>query len=282
MALHHHCGVESQPLRVAHENGCRLFALMDPIKGMEKMNNVEAFGNDLRDCDLSDTVLFSAPVTMVPSTMTAFPKGFFRNSFNKLIEQLGPLKVPDGQPLIDAYMFMMPIPAIGMVLGSTSPSHNRSYLSPPSPRQPDKKPMLDLASISELWEEMEQLVDEGLVRTLGTSNFTVHQMDALIANARIRPSFVSIENHPLNQMMEYKEYCQKNKLAVISAIPLATGTEWGVGGWGGLRVPRPTSAHHHHFRRDPRLKGVDPSHFDSASSLSALAHQPGLLGHTGC
>lgn len=37
------------------------------------------------------------------------------------------------------------------------------------------------------WKEMEKLVDLGLVKSIGVSNFNSKQMDRLLSNCRIKP-----------------------------------------------------------------------------------------------
>lgn len=43
---------------------------------------------------------------------------------------------------------------------------------------------------------MEQLVDDGLVRHLGVSNFSVKQVEKLLETARIKPVANQVELHP--------------------------------------------------------------------------------------
>lgn len=54
--------------------------------------------------------------------------------------------------------------------------------------------------IRETWAEMEKLVDEGLVKRIGVSNFSVQSLLDLLTYARIKPVINQIEVHPyLNQ-----------------------------------------------------------------------------------
>ena len=46
------------------------------------------------------------------------------------------------------------------------------------------------------WSQMEELVDRGLVRHIGTSNMTIPKLEPLLAAARIRPSVNQTELHP--------------------------------------------------------------------------------------
>ena len=46
-------------------------------------------------------------------------------------------------------------------------------------------PLHDVFPYGELWAEMEALVDEGLVRSIGISNHTTHQIDALLSSPKV-------------------------------------------------------------------------------------------------
>lgn len=52
------------------------------------------------------------------------------------------------------------------------------------------------ASIQTTWEEMEKLVDQGLAKNIGISNFQGALVMDLLRYARIRPSVLQIEHHP--------------------------------------------------------------------------------------
>ena len=85
---------------------------------------------------------------------------------------------------------------------------------------PGKVPLVDAFTISDTWAEMEALVDEGLVRTLGVSNCTQQQLDALIAHARYRPAVVMQERHIQNHMEEFLAFTDARKLSFIACVPL--------------------------------------------------------------
>lgn len=60
----------------------------------------------------------------------------------------------------------------------------------------DKKLVLSRAPMHETWKELEKIVDAGLIRNIGISNFNVQSILDLLTYARIRPSILEIEYHP--------------------------------------------------------------------------------------
>ena len=167
----------------------------------EKMNNLKTQGNDLRECDLStDAFISSAPAIFIKADSTPEEaRGCVRRSFDALREELGALKTGEGQPYLDSYALVFPT-LVGL---------------------PSKVPLLDVLPIGEVWAEFEALVDEGLVRGLGISNFTTHQIDALLSNPKVRhrPSWIQQERHVLNQIDDFKAVCDARKLPLKAAIP---------------------------------------------------------------
>ena len=53
-------------------------------------------------------------------------------------------------------------------------------------------------SLSSTWREMEKLVEEGLVRQIGVSNFGVQLLADLLSYCKIRPACNQVEIHPYN------------------------------------------------------------------------------------
>lgn len=67
---------------------------------------------------------------------------------------------------------------------------------------------------------LEAAVDQGLVRSIGVSNFKQSQLDRLLAVARIRPTVNQIESHPLLSQKDLVDYCQSENITVVAYSPL--------------------------------------------------------------
>jgi len=78
--------------------------------------------------------------------------------------------------------------------------------------------------LTDTWSAMERLVDEGLVRNIGTSNFTGRQLDEIIASARIKPAVNQVEFHPLLQQTKQREYCASHDIVMMGYRPLVNNS----------------------------------------------------------
>mmetsp|Transcript_36305 Transcript_36305/g.79274 ORF Transcript_36305/g.79274 Transcript_36305/m.79274 type:complete len:319 (+) Transcript_36305:54-1010(+) len=72
----------------------------------------------------------------------------------------------------------------------------------------------------ETWREMEKLVDEGLVKAIGISNFNSKQVDEVMSFARIPPAVNQVECHPYLQQEELLEHCRKHNIVLTAYSPL--------------------------------------------------------------
>ena len=72
------------------------------------------------------------------------------------------------------------------------------------------------------WRKMEELVDRGLVRHIGTSNMTIPKMEIVLRDARIKPVANEMELHPHFQQPEFFQYLMANRIQPIGYSPIGS------------------------------------------------------------
>jgi diketogulonate reductase-like aldo/keto reductase len=72
------------------------------------------------------------------------------------------------------------------------------------------------------WRKMEELVDRGLVRNIGTSNMTIPKMELLLRDARIKPVANEMELHPHFQQPEFFHYLLDKGIQPIGYSPIGS------------------------------------------------------------
>ena len=70
---------------------------------------------------------------------------------------------------------------------------------------------------------MEYLYEQGLVKSIGVSNFKKSQLEALMTTAKIKPMVNQIEFHIGFMQQETLEYCQNNNILVEAWSPCGGG-----------------------------------------------------------
>lgn len=88
-------------------------------------------------------------------------------------------------------------------------------------RNKDAKPYIH-AEFMETWRKMEQLVDLGLVRHIGTSNMTIPKLKLLLRDARIKPAVNEMELHPHFQQRELFDFVRSNGLVPVGYCPIGS------------------------------------------------------------
>ena len=68
--------------------------------------------------------------------------------------------------------------------------------------------------MSKVWSEMEQLVTEGLIRSIGVSNFTIKKLEALLKNAKLVPVVNQCEVQAYFQQNKLRAYCKSKSIAL--------------------------------------------------------------------
>ncbi len=90
-----------------------------------------------------------------------------------------------------------------------------------SARNPNAVPYIH-ENYMRTWRKMEELVDRGLVRHIGTSNMTIPKMKLVLRDARIKPSVNEMELHPHFQQAEFVAYLKENAVEPVAYSPLGS------------------------------------------------------------
>ncbi|KAJ1956610.1 hypothetical protein EC988_001257, partial [Linderina pennispora] len=73
------------------------------------------------------------------------------------------------------------------------------------------------------WRALEELYEQGKVRSIGVSNFTTRHLDEMKEYAKIQPMVNQCEMHPLCQQTELLQYCAQNSIAFTAYASLGEG-----------------------------------------------------------
>ena len=110
---------------------------------------------------------------------------------------------------LDLYLIHWPFPnhhAPGVDVGS---------------RAPDAQPYLHYRYM-DTWQELERLVDRGLVRHIGTSNMTIPKLELVLRDARIQPVANEMELHPHFQQPELFEFVRSHGIVPVGFSPIGS------------------------------------------------------------
>ncbi len=88
-------------------------------------------------------------------------------------------------------------------------------------RNPDSKPY-NHQNYMIAWRQMEELVDMGLVKNIGTSNMTIPKMELLLKDAKIAPAVNEMEIHPHFQQAELYDFMMDNDILPIGFSPIGS------------------------------------------------------------
>jgi len=87
-------------------------------------------------------------------------------------------------------------------------------------------------SLEETWSEMEKLVEQKLVRSIGVSNYNDAEIEDMINYAKIKPVVNQVEVHPYFNNFKLQKTCQKYGIFLVAysaLMPLSTSykfIEW--------------------------------------------------------
>lgn len=70
---------------------------------------------------------------------------------------------------------------------------------------------------------MEKLQAQGKIKSIGVSNFSIQDLETLMASTDIIPAVNQVEFHPLFNHPQLLAYCKEHHIAVQAYAPLARG-----------------------------------------------------------
>lgn len=76
---------------------------------------------------------------------------------------------------------------------------------------------------NESWKALEKIYDEGLVKSIGVSNFTIRHIKELLTTALIKPVVNQFELSPFLYQKNLVDYCQESDIVVEAYSPLTRG-----------------------------------------------------------
>lgn len=88
-------------------------------------------------------------------------------------------------------------------------------------RSPGAKPYIH-ANYMKTWRKMEELVDMGLVRHIGTSNMTIPKLKLVLRDARIKPAVNEMELHPHFQQPKLFKFVVENGMKPVGYCPIGS------------------------------------------------------------
>jgi len=100
------------------------------------------------------------------------------------------------------------------------PQNTRGF--PPSYDPSGKDVVIEKVPLQDTWKEMEKLQTQGLVKSIGVSNWTVALLSDTLSYATIKPAVNQVELHPYLQQSELVAYCKKHDIVVQAYSPLGT------------------------------------------------------------
>lgn len=90
------------------------------------------------------------------------------------------------------------------------------------PKDAADKTIYSSVDYVETWKELEKAVDDGLVRSIGLSNFNKRQMERVLKSARIKPVTNQIECHPYLAQHKLGAFIQSKGMTVTAYSPLGS------------------------------------------------------------
>jgi len=106
---------------------------------------------------------------------------------------------------LDLYLIHWPV---SLKSGIGFPSSGKDFI------HPDEKP------IEETWKGMEEVLEMGLTRHIGLSNFNIQKIEHILSNCQYPPESLQVEMHPFLQQNKLNNFCNWHNIKMTAYSPL--------------------------------------------------------------
>lgn len=130
-----------------------------------------------------------------------------------------------GLSYVDLYLIHFPISLKYVPFETRYPPE---WFHDPTAENP--KMEVEPTPLSETWAAMEELVEAGLVKDIGVSNFNCQLLTDLMSYAKIKPAVNQVELHPYLVQDFLVRYCKDLGVVVTAYSPLGAGSYVSIGG----------------------------------------------------
>eukprot|EP01134_Creolimax_fragrantissima_P007745 CFRG7745T1 len=79
-------------------------------------------------------------------------------------------------------------------------------------------------TLENVWNGMEKVLSDGLVRNIGVSNFDILHLTKLLSTCKVPPMCNQVEFHPYLQQVQLQEFCKEKNILIQAYAPLSTIT----------------------------------------------------------
>ncbi|KAL9539020.1 hypothetical protein MBANPS3_010516 [Mucor bainieri] len=122
-----------------------------------------------------------------------------------------------GLDYLDLYLIHWPVSFINTGKPEDTPVvPTMDYLIP----KKDGVVQIEQVDPLETWKAMEELVEQGLVKAIGLSNFNIEKIQHVLDHCKIKPAQLQVELHPGLQQPELVDFCHKHGIHVTAYSPL--------------------------------------------------------------
>ncbi|ODN06177.1 Aldo-keto reductase family 1 member B10 [Orchesella cincta] len=90
------------------------------------------------------------------------------------------------------------------------------------PKDDNGKFLYSDADFVDTWKAMEECVNQGLIKSIGLSNFNSQQIERVLSIAKIKPAVLQVESHPYLNQQKLLEFCKSKGIILTAYSPLGS------------------------------------------------------------